>query len=235
MGLVGFKNNNIILFHVAKCAGTSLQYFLGNSEPHEMAHQPIGKQIKFEKPYISWEKASYKDIEFNYPSITPNPFVIGCVRNTFDQIVSHYSYHHKRNSLPKNFSFSKYINLLANKRFDNADYYHMYQKRLIDIENYLFKADYILNFHDLNEDMKTLCTFLNKNYGHKYDAALFAKKYHVNKTKHNEYKRYYTDNLVKVIQEAFADDIQYFGWQFDNLNCTNTGFTKHWKKRSEKL
>ena len=61
----------------------------------------------------------------------------------------------------------------------------------------------------------------------------FAAKYHVNKTNHHLYKKYYTENLKAKVYAMFKDDIDYFGYDFeDQKKVQNVGFTKHWKSKN---
>ena len=39
---------------------------------------------------------------------------------------------------------------------------------------------------------------------------------HLNKTNHKDYRDHYDDSSRKLIEEAFAKDIEYFGYNFDN-------------------
>ena len=55
MGVVAYKND-IIFFHIAKCAGTSIEQFFNNIVPNEAAHLHISKgKPKLKKDYILWE------------------------------------------------------------------------------------------------------------------------------------------------------------------------------------
>lgn len=230
MGVVAYKND-IIFFHIAKCAGTSIEQFFNNIVPNEAAHPHISKgEPKLKKDYILWEVTDTDSLENKKLKIKDNSFVVSCVRNTYDQIVSHYHYNQKRGLFKEETSFDMYINKMYYEEAFHADLKHMQQYRIISCPNIKLRADYILYFCNLKKDMAALCDYLNAKNNYKFDSIKFAAKYHVNKTNHHLYKKYYNENLKSKVYGMFKQDIDFFGYEFENqTKVKNVGFTDNFK------
>jgi hypothetical protein len=233
MGVVAYKND-IIFYHIAKCAGTSIEQFFNNIAPNEAAHPHISKGLpKLKKDYVVWEVIDTNDLENKKLKIKENAFVVSCVRNTYDQIVSHYHYNQKRGLFKEKVSFDTYVNKMYYEEGFIADFQHMQQYRIISCPNEKLRADYILYFCSLKKDMATLCEYLNTKNNYKFDSIKFAAKYHLNKTQHHLYKKYYNENLKSKVYGMFKQDIDFFGYDFENqTKVKNVGFTEHFKNKN---
>ena len=234
MGVIAYKNN-LIFFHIAKCAGTSIEQFFNNISPNELPHPHLSKKQNIpKKDYCLWEIIETDSIDKDVPKIPENAFVISCVRNTYDQVVSHYFYNLKRGVFTKEYTFAEYVNDMYYGEKYQHDLRHMQQVQIVNHKFEKIRADFILYFCSLKKDMQALCDYLNKQNGKLlYDPMKFAAKYHVNKTNHHLYKKYYTENLKSKVYAMFQDDIDYFGYDFeDQKKVQNVGFTKHWKSKN---
>lgn len=234
MGVIAYKNN-LIFFHIAKCAGTSIEQFFNNISPNELLHPHISKKQNLpKKDYALWEIIETNSLQNNIPKVAENAFVISCVRNTYDQVVSHYFYNIKRGVFSSEYTFAEYVNAMYYGEKFEHDLIHMQQLQIINHACEKIRADFILYFCSLKKDMQTLCNHLNKQAGKViYDPMKFAAKYHVNKTNHHLYKKYYTDNLKSKVYAMFKNDVDYFGYDFeDQKKVQNVGFTEHWKYKN---
>lgn len=234
MGVIAYKNK-LIFLHIAKCAGTSIEQFFNNISPNELAHPHISKKQSIpKKDYALWEIIDKDLISNKLPPVPDDSFVLTCVRNTYDQVVSHFFYNQKRGAVPEDYTFSEYVNSMYYGEKHQHDLIHMQQMVLINHEYEKIRPDFILYFCTIKKDMQTLCDHLNQKNGKIiFDAMKFAAKYHVNKTNHHLYKKYYNENLKSKVYAMFKDDIDYFGYNFeDQTKVQNVGFTEKFKSKN---
>lgn len=234
MGVIAFKND-IILFHIAKCAGTSMEQFFNQQMPNENAHIHISKGIpNLKKDYALWEILDTQELTTKKPPVTDDAFVVSCVRNSYDQVVSHFHYHKKRGTIPEDYEFSEYVNQMYYEEKFTKDLDHMRQYKIINCPYEKVRADFILYFANIKKDMETVCKYLNKKYQKIiFDPIKFASNYHVNKTKHHIYKKYYNENLKSKVYGMLKEDIDFFGYDFDDQKkVQNVGFTKHFQSKN---
>lgn len=125
------------------------------------------------------------------------------VRNPWDWQVSlyHYAMQTPRHGQSDDF-----------KRFESFDHYiewrvehdlHLQSDFLCD-ENGELLTDYLGHFETLDADFRKVCDHLG------LDCSLP----HKNVSKHKSYKDYYSDNSREIVRQAFARDIESFGYEF---------------------
>jgi hypothetical protein len=66
-------------------------------------------------------------------------------------------------------------------------------------------VDYIGKYENLQDDFDEICRQIGIN----------ASLTHKNKSKHKDYREYYNDYTRNLIEEAFKEDIEMFGYSFD--------------------
>jgi aminopeptidase-like protein len=78
------------------------------------------------------------------------------------------------------------------------------QKDFVTDQNGELIVDFVGRYENLLEDFQHVCEALN----------LAASLPHLNKSPHMDYRSYYTGSSIKIIEENFKDDIEFFGYSF---------------------
>tara|TARA_Y100000361_G_scaffold149177_1_gene163054 strand:- start:197 stop:835 length:639 start_codon:yes stop_codon:yes gene_type:complete len=203
-----------IFIHVVKTAGTSIKVSLGKEKKLiELSGHSSAKNIKKRVPEATWE----------------NYFKFSFVRNPWDKMVSQWWYngHPKvRGKIiykSKVRTFKEYILYFAeggriavnNPRCTPS---------LVDDSGKIL-VDFVGRFENLEEDFNFICQQLTP-FKHEEDKSWPPKLPHSNRSKHkhnsgNEwtdkpYQDYYDDETKEIIAREFEDDINLFGYKFEN-------------------
>ena len=124
------------------------------------------------------------------------------MRNPWDWQVSLYHYarqtrKHFQYNLIKNFTFDEYIEWRVLHDL------HL-QKSFLTDENGKVLVDFIGKLENIETDFSTVCQKL----------GIEMRLPHRNKSKHDSYRKYYTDKTNQLVTEAFAEDIAMFDYEF---------------------
>ena len=197
------KKYKTLFVHIDKTGGTSVENALRVYAEDNRVHP---KPLRDKHLYIKEMMTPY----------TAGFFKFSFVRNPWDRFVSFYFWQR-----------AKYLRSNPHPSFrSQVDYYYRYYK---DKEQYLshkkraphshlvpqiwwlrddkgkVAADFIGRFENLQGDFNIICDRMGVE---RVDLP------HVNKSKHNPYTEYYTDESRETIGEIFAEDIQHFGYKF---------------------
>ena len=82
------------------------------------------------------------------------------------------------------------------------------QKEIIVEQNGELNIDHLCRYETINEDFNHVCRVLNLQTSLPY----------LNKSKHRDYRGYYSDRTRKLVAENFQDDIELFGYTFDGYD-----------------
>jgi chondroitin 4-sulfotransferase 11 len=104
-----------------------------------------------------------------------------------------------------NMSFEDFLMAIASIPDPKADTHFRSQYTFVTNLKGQLMVDFIGKFENLNEDWSEICDRLKVT-----DGSLP----HYNKTKHNNYREYYTDSLIKIVEQRFAKDIAMFDYKF---------------------
>jgi chondroitin 4-sulfotransferase 11 len=136
------------------------------------------------------------------------------VRNPWDRLVSWYNMmvnkgiHNKFSDYllkTKNFSeFLTYTDIILD--IDGKKSISFNQLDYISDDEGNVLTDYIGKFENINEDILEI----GKKIG--YNDFTIP---HINKFPHKDYRTYYTDKEIELVQEMYKRDIDYFGYKFD--------------------
>ncbi|WP_346861017.1 sulfotransferase family 2 domain-containing protein [uncultured Draconibacterium sp.] len=185
-------NEKIIFIHINKTAGTSIAKSIGL--PFKMHY--TCKEIIDIVNKKDWDEA-YK-------------FTV--VRNPWDRVVSHYKYRLKTNQTglgAQPISFKDWIRHTYSEE-KNPKYYNnpkMFQQQIEWIKDYNNNVcvNKIIRFENIENEYN----FFAEQIG------ISNRLPHLNKTKHEDYKKYYDDETISIIQNWFRDDIELWGYTFE--------------------
>jgi len=146
-------------------------------------------------------------------------FKFGFVRNPWDSLVSQYFYkinfaEREKTNVPHNKLFMLYCKRFKYlcKDFNSAVISNMLtttnQKNwAFDDENKNL-LNFIGRFENIDQDFKIACEKINL-------PQIELKRF--NRTTHENYKKYYTEETIKIIEKKFKEDIRIFNYKFDGF------------------
>ena len=203
-----------IFIHNYKVAGTSMRKALKPYNNHDFIRSSGSDKIKllfgtYPKVYAGQFPGHIKgpELKAQMPKeIFDTYYKFGFVRNPWDWQVSLYTYMlkkdtHRQNKLAHSFSsFDEYIDWRVNEDL------HLQKEFFYEGNECLM--DYIGKMENINEDFKNICEKLDMN----------AELPHLNASRDdNKYLKYYSKKTVDIVNEAFREDIELFGYKKPNI------------------
>ena len=203
----------LIFVHIPKSAGGSVKDYFDYSEANIPNKFKTGhKTIREIKELIS-DRANFRDY-----------FKFVIFRNPWDRMLSNFNYRlsmvdqtndpYWKSIKKKNFSFNDWVKKLTNevgiKELEKHNSYFSY----ININDNI-AVDYIINFHNLNEDFKLIKRISKIRHNLKNNS----KSSH--KAKHKNFKHYYNSKSIDLVEKIHKKDIELFKFSFDNYKSAN--------------
>jgi hypothetical protein len=199
------NDHKLIFIHIPKCGGSSMVKILEKYYV-ERFNRKIGHST-----YLDYKNRIGDEIS-NYKSFT-------VVRNPWDWHVSQFFYlksispkkhgHYIEHSLfnKKGFNFNDYIYWLIdeNKEKSPQEFILKNQYEWCINEKGYFMIDHTLKMENYKEDYHNFCKIYNIKEN---------KIPHINKSNHNSYKKYYTTETKKIIENKHKLDIEFFKYKF---------------------
>lgn len=215
----------ILFVHIPKNAGGSVNEYLKSNKSIIKAcgHKTI-QEIK-RKLYNNNPK--YNSVSFE------DYFKFTIFRNPWERVLSNFKFRtqidgpdpHWEKVRKLNLNFNEWIKIVVNNTGMKTLKKHNTYLSYITI-NKKIAVDYIINFHNLNEEFKVikkLCKF-NRNLGDK-----------VHKSKRKNYKFYYNDKSIELVSEIHKDDIKLFKFNFDNTNYMDLSMIENKCKKAKEI
>ena len=187
--------HKFIFTHIPKTGGSSVHSSLNDYfEPNQWMHNDLQKDLK---------KCSSDYFKFAF------------VRNPWDLTVSSYHYFcysdvtkWRRKKIPKNFIFKDWLRWKQKNRSRGWKKNRCYGKNQLcyvsNIRGELL-ADFIGRFENLQKDFNTICDKIGIPH---------QELPHKNATKHKHYTEYYDEETKQIVAERYANDIEYFNYEF---------------------
>lgn len=206
--------HNFLFVHIPKTGGNSVQSILSKySEDQIVAKtkfQDGVERFAVQSQYAGLSKHStlrqYRKCIQN-ESIFENLFKFTIVRNPWDRMISFYFSPHRN---VEEWNREKFIELVAReKRLEDFISY----KRKMPWEsgaNFMRKAfstvDFVIRFESLQEDFSVVLDKLG------ISSEILPVR---NSSKRSSVQEYYDEDLVKLVEKRFKNEIDYFGYSFN--------------------
>jgi hypothetical protein len=191
-----------IFIHINKCGGTSIERFFidGYDVPKQRTHDDINYYKK------------------KFPKNFKKYFKFTLVRNPWDKLLSQYFYQ------VKNTEQREYI---SRKKQRMATHFRILEEEYVSFEKFLERpflmghkqqlkwisgpkgkvlVDHIGRFENIQEEFDFVCDKIGIERG---------ELPHAKNTNHEHYSKYYTDETRELVGELYKDDIEYFGYSFE--------------------
>jgi hypothetical protein len=191
--------NKFIFVHTPKTGGDSINSVLQpySEEKYEIHSARKCLKISCSDFFEGYEKHTplsqiYKNWKPEYNNLDEY-YKFGVVRNPWDRAISWYFYRSNHSHFDK----KTFLNFLPRRSCFNY----------FQVEGFkIKKMDYIIRFEYLQEDFNFVCGKIGLprlNLPHR------------NKRKHKHYSEYYDDEMVRAVQNLYAQDIYHFGYKFN--------------------
>jgi len=156
------------------------------------------------------------------------------VRNPWDRMVS--EFHARQQVGNSKQSFDEFIraipetvNTINQNQFFTDFRHYARVEHFIPQYDYVFDAegnkivDFVGRYENLKEDFETI---FRRVYEKECDSNALSQK--VNKTNHDHYSVYYTEELKNIVAQTYAQDIEKFGYSFDGVPNLQAEIEKAW-------
>ncbi len=140
-------------------------------------------------------------------------FKFAFVRNPWDRMVSMYSYirmrtdHRRHREVTQLKGFEDYLKYEFRRRVTS-------QLEMISDRRGKIIVDYVGRFERLETDFADVCQHI----------GIESQFLHKNQSQHEPYENYYNDCTRRLVADYFANEIEYFGYEFDAIESVITGW-----------
>jgi hypothetical protein len=196
--------HKFIFIQIPKTGCTSAQKVLEK-------HGGIVKQGPTKKKSIYFKHRTYSEMqESNDFEKIKEYFSFTFVRNPWDWLVSNYFYCRGIHSPYRNRGTKNSIKKSKDLKFEPWLYWYINgmkgtQKEMIVDSSGEINIDFIGKLENYQSDFNKVCDKLNIKR---------IQLPHLNTTKHKSYKKYYNPDTIKLVERAYAEDIDCFKYKF---------------------
>lgn len=212
--LVGkFDIQTVLLFRVAKSASSSLYSAVGDRNLFRREQKLLDKHLLNTPMYRGLFSSSHLTPSESFRIFGRgilNYFSFCCVRNSFERILSMYSFSNGKDfgnyyGLKNEGTFEEFVNILYEK-FQNGEQNFMgIRPQTAWTHDPAFKPRVILRFSHLNQDWQKMLR--------DYDLKGFPETLpHANRSNHDDWKSYYNDDLRKKVAKIFEQELDLLGF-----------------------
>ena len=193
--------SKIVIIHSPKTGGTSIK----DSLKHYMRDFP------YDMYHATAQQMLTRGLDTN------KTFTFAFIRNPYDRFVSFYYYFLQR--VDAGFLNTKIYNQIKDKSFVEFCYYFKRKKLPIDFfkpqYHYIagIKPNFIGRYEHLRRDWKKLLVTINKHTT--FDIPLDKPLSWFRKSKHKDYRTYYTASSRKIVFEYYKKDFEIFKYSPD--------------------
>ena len=126
-------------------------------------------------------------------------FKFTIVRNPWDRMISQFFWKQPLSKAERTWNRDGFIREI--KRGKRISYF----LKINENDDLLDNINFVLRFENLQQDFYELCDKLDLR-----KSELF----HVNRSVHDDYKKYYDNELVDMVSSKFDEEIKIFGYEF---------------------
>lgn len=186
-------NIDFIFIHINKTAGTSVIKIIGKPFRKHLTAKEIINVVGQKK----WN----------------NAFKFAVIRNPWDKVVSQYKHNVKNNvtnMAKKKISFKEWVSCTYGKNKGKYYYYRpqMFLPQVEWLKDFEGKIDVnkIIRFENLTDGMNSVFKTL----------GITQKLPHINKTSKTNFRDYYDEESRQIISDWFHEDIDIFGYKYED-------------------
>jgi hypothetical protein len=144
-------------------------------------------------------------------------FKFATIRNPWDMMISHYFSFHRGVKQWNRKSFTKLVNKVKLLRYYITERYifldvldKIKKKNILSKKKLDADIDFIMRFENLDDDFKLLCEKIDIPY-----KPLLKRNISINKRQHYSY--YYDEELKEMVRSKFIEEIDFGGYEFENV------------------
>lgn len=212
------RKHKFIFVHIYKNAGTSIKNALRPFVTTKMQRESVRALKRLRLPYPQhWDLAPFHEhvqatelVAALGQSVFDSFFSFAIVRNPWDWQVSLYTSGLKyanqfQPDIVKDFrSFDEYIRWRCDQQVH-------YQKDFVLSDNDQQIVDFIGRYENLDQEFEYICSRI----------GVFARLPKLNVSKTHDYREYYCDKTIDLVNQAFEPDICAFGYDFETSGTSN--------------
>lgn len=190
--MISHKHKFILILPPKTASTTLVSALMDFVDISKIIYQPERGTFDFLENGSSGDRKHAKLITYSSEYINTYK-LYGVVRNPYERMVSWWLWHSSFSQENKSFlDFLKF-----SSQWMKISYYKYFGNRKIGI----------LRYENLASDFACFC-----------DEVGIARQQlpHVNKTNHKHYTEYYDEETREIVAQKYAQDIEYFGYRFDD-------------------
>jgi hypothetical protein len=203
-------SRRFIFVHIFKTAGTSIRAALERytrapgGKLWSRVRRRLGSPVPEPYPQLTAHARAAEIREAVSPEVFSRYFKFAFVRNPWDWQVSWYHYilqnheHHEHEAVTSLGNFADFLRW----RIDHPVWH---QKDFIADQRGSQIVDFVGRFESIESDFAHVCAVAN----------IGSRLPHLNRSRHADYRCYYSDRACRLLEQYSKDDIEYFGYSFD--------------------
>jgi hypothetical protein len=204
------RSHRFIFVHIFKTAGTSIRSVL---DPYvrspalqlwDRFRARLGSPVSEPYPQLSPHARALEIRDAVPPDVFASFFKFAFVRNPWDWQVSWYHYilqnrdHHEHTAVTRLGNFADFLRW----RIDHPVWN---QKDFVTDEAGEEIVDFVGRFESIRSDFAHVCAATD----------IQPRLPHLNRSRHEDYRSYYSDRAYGMLEEYSKADIEYFGYRFE--------------------
>jgi hypothetical protein len=210
-------DKSFLFVHVPKTGGTSIRAVV-SPYAHRPETQWLNRALSGVGIPVNYYLGHYRDYRFRThepirralrifpPELIERTFKFAFVRNPWDLLTSYRQFicatpGHKRYRRVSKLSFPDYLRFAIDKRMG-------WQKPLLTDDQGRIRVDFVGRFENLQHDFVFIAQQLN----------IPGRLPHANRGTARDYRECYTRRTRQLVQDAYADDIDTFGYEFEGTS-----------------